>query len=132
MSKLRLNYYDDLNNLDEDQRFIDEMDAITRDLEDIREINETIFGKLEFQGHELNKIENTADLANTNLAASHIELKQAEIHQHDANVKKGILLAAGILAITFPVGLLVGIKAGIVAGLMSVGSGAGAWYLKSK
>ncbi len=139
MSRLRLDYYSDYDEelthaqrLEESQKFVDDMDEVIRDLEDLKEINETLVGTLGSQGLIIKDIENNTQFTGDQLDEATVELKQAEVYQHQYNVKKGLLLTTGILALTFPIGIIIGIKAGIAAGLIGIGSGAGAWYLKSK
>ena len=139
MSKLQLNYYsnydvelDHAQQLKESQQFIEDMDAVLRDLEDLKGINGTLFGAIKSQESALGNVEGTTEITGNQLDEATSELKQAEVYQHKYNIKKGILLTAGILIFSFPIGIVIGIKAGIAAGLLGAGSGAGAWYLKSK
>jgi hypothetical protein len=139
MSELRLNYYSDydveldhIQRLEESQQFIEDLDTILRDLEDLKEINNTLFGTIKSQESALDNVDNNTEITGNQLDIATLKLKQAEIYQHKYNIKKGILLTAGILIFSFPIGAVIGIKAGIAAGLLGAGSGAGAWYLKSR
>lgn len=127
MSNLQLELYHN-KELEESQRFIDDMDAVMRDIEDLKEINETLFGHISSQNSELLNLENNTNNIVDHLDSVNLELTQAQEYQHSYNIKKGILLTTGVLMISFPVGVIIGVKAGIAAGIIGMGSGASAWY----
>ena len=119
-------------NQEENEEFIKEMDNIIRDIEQLDEISKNLQLSLKKQSPFIDSIEQNMTSTTDIITSSNNTLNDAQNLQQQSNIKKGIILTTGIFIMTFPISLVIGIKAGIAAGLVGLSSGASVWLMKSK
>ena len=125
--QLKLQYEDDL---EYQQKFVDDMEEILKDIRQLKEINTMLGESVENQTPNLQQIEYAMLQSESNLELANLELSKAETYQDKANFKKGLVLVLGVAAISTPVGLLLGLKIGLSTGLLGLVTGSSAMLFK--
>lgn len=107
-----------------------EMKELLNDFNDIHDINKTLSEMVDEQHEIIKKIEENVIIADVEIEKGTMELKKAEKYKKSNILKNGLLITSGLLAISSPFGLLIGTKAGLIAGAVSIISGGGFVFVK--
>jgi len=104
---------------------LEEMKNLLVDIKDMNDINKNLAQMINDQHEIIETIEEQAVFTEAVVEKGVIELKKAEKYKSANIFRKGLLLTTGLLVMTSPIGLLIGTKAGLVAGAASLVSGGG-------